>query len=121
MAVPGSSALPGLELAASKSPSSLHLTIQELEKYGASHTNHMVSERKRGVSLNVKLLLHSPSKMQLSNKDAVEAVRRLEGAVDADMVKSIAQACCCPELATCTQAGPRTYVRISQPRNFTGA
>ena len=104
------------------------MTIQELYKYGASHTNHMVSERKRGVSLNVKLLLSSPSKMQLSNKDAVEAVRRFEGSVDAGQIKSIAQACCCPELATCTQAltrnlhtGPRTYVRISRPRNFTGA
>ena len=62
-----------------------------LERYGASHTDHSVSTRSKGVSLKTKLTLASPSKKVLSNKDALEVVRRDCGALDERKVKAIAQ------------------------------
>ena len=62
-----------------------------LERYDLSHFDHSVSHRSRGVKLATTLLLRSPSKMALSNKEALKVVRRQSGALTEQQQKSIVQ------------------------------
>ena len=62
-----------------------------IERHPAPHADHSISYRKKGVSLKTKLMLSSPSKMALSNADALDVVRRANGAQDKAQVKAIAQ------------------------------
>ena len=62
-----------------------------LERYDSAHFDHSVSLRKRGVKLSTSLLLQSPSKQQLSNKEVLKVVRRQEGAVSAQEQKAVVE------------------------------
>lgn len=60
-----------------------------LERYGVAHFDHSVSLRISGVKLSTALMLRSLSNVVLSNQEALKAVRRQEGAVSEQAVKSI--------------------------------